>query len=415
MTADPRLVPAVILTLALSIACRQSAAQAAHSTSPTRPVPGRTRLIVLGVSHSGQLVSSSYQPAVFRAFFDRVKPAAICIERDPDDYARHDFYEFTYEQQNIVVPWTANAHVPVFPVDWLPSPDDQLLVWNTPDISAPPFLRNPSGFGGFITFDDSSDLKQDLFFAEAPAMRETASSWVDSKRAQGRQDFPRRLELYRTFMQAMRIRNVVERFPGQTILVVIGQMHKDDIERILASEPNLDIVQPSSIGAPTPAEIEKEITDPDLFAIASFNLLGVQSLSKNEDWSWIATVLSRLERDAPGSETDLLRARFDVLRGSARPQQAIAEYDRLLNRTEPKKGFTYTGVTDHRRVDSFFDPFGNLTISQRLLLELARENFKLHNTEGSTSAKNRLLHSGLSAMQKAQLEGYWQRYVEQMP
>jgi hypothetical protein len=35
--------------------------------------------------------------------------------------------------------------------------------------------------------------------------------------------------------------------------------------------------------------------------------------------------------------------------------------------------FTWTGVKDFSRVDSYFDPFGNLSLAKRIRLELARE------------------------------------------
>lgn len=141
---------------------------------------GRTKIVVLGVEHSAQLVAPTYQPAEFIAFFNRVKPAAICIERDPDDYARGDFYDFTYEQQNIAIPYGQKDKIPIFPIDWLPSSDDSMLVWAIPDITAPPFLRNPSGFRGFIVFDDHNDLSRTLFFAEQSSERAQADSWYDS-------------------------------------------------------------------------------------------------------------------------------------------------------------------------------------------------------------------------------------------
>ncbi len=382
--------------------------------SPTQVSSRPTRLVVLGVSHAAQLVAKSYQPAVFRAFFDRVRPAAICIERDPENYARHDFYEFTYEQQNIVIPWAEQTRTPVFPVDWIPPTDDQLLAWNTPDIGVPGFLRNPGGFQGFLAFEDAKDLVLNLFFAESPDSRKEVDSWYDSARAPGRQDFARRLELYRTFMQAMRVRNVAERFKGQTLLVVVGYMHKYDIERSLTGQKDLEIVQPSAFGAPTDEEIQKQVTLPDLFAIATFNLLGVQPLTKNVAWEWVDEVLAQLESRSPGTETALLRTKFKVLRGTATPQGALANYAELIQRPDADETFTYTGVIDRRRVDSFFDPFGDLTIRQRLMLELARENAKIHELKQAESWKNKL-SSSLSEMQRSQLQGYWQRYVEAAP
>jgi hypothetical protein len=43
-----------------------------------------TKVVLLGVKHSAQLVAGSYQPAMFRAFMDRVNPLAICVARGVD-------------------------------------------------------------------------------------------------------------------------------------------------------------------------------------------------------------------------------------------------------------------------------------------------------------------------------------------
>jgi hypothetical protein len=104
----------------------------------------KTRVVILGVSHSSQLVAESSQPGMFRAFFDRVKPAAFCIERSPQEFARNDFYEFTYEQQYLIVPYAKKRGIPLLPVDWLPSSEYSLLAFYLPDLEKPVFLRADS-------------------------------------------------------------------------------------------------------------------------------------------------------------------------------------------------------------------------------------------------------------------------------
>jgi hypothetical protein len=126
----------------------------------------KTKIVILGVGHSPQLVAEGYQPAVFRAFFDRVKPDAICIERAPQEFARNDYYEFTYEQQYLTVPYAKEHRIPLYPIDWLPTAEDTLLAYNISDLERPPFVRPKAGFQGFISFTDKADLSLDLFHAE---------------------------------------------------------------------------------------------------------------------------------------------------------------------------------------------------------------------------------------------------------
>src|SRR6185312_16970132 len=93
-------------------------------------------------------------------------------------------------------------------------------------------------------------LDLDLFFAESAAARDRIAAWYDQPRQPGERDFSRRLGLYRTFLQAMRIKAVARQHPGETVLVVIGYFHKGDIEGVLAGTPGIEIVQPSTFGRP---------------------------------------------------------------------------------------------------------------------------------------------------------------------
>ena len=71
-------------------------------------------LVILGVvEHSAQLVAESYQPAVFRAFFQRVQPDVICVERSPQEFLRGDYYEYSYELQHVAVPFARGGDTPL--------------------------------------------------------------------------------------------------------------------------------------------------------------------------------------------------------------------------------------------------------------------------------------------------------------
>ncbi|MEO8453505.1 MAG: hypothetical protein ABI647_27220, partial [Gemmatimonadota bacterium] len=225
----------------------------------TAQTPTRTRVVVLGVSHSAQLVSERAQPAAYRAFFDRLHPDGIAIERPPEQFARGDHYEFTYEIQSIVVPYARAKQIPLFPVDWMPPLDDQLLGFGV-DLDRPPVIRPRSGFQGFLVFSDSASLRLSLLFADQEPDRAANRAWYQTAGPNAARDLARRLFLYRTFMQARRIAKAAESVPGRTLLVVIGSMHKDEVERILAADPSIEVVQPSTIGAPDPAAVAAATT-----------------------------------------------------------------------------------------------------------------------------------------------------------
>jgi len=394
-----------------------SALAIAHSICPAQaskqPEPGKTKVVVLGVGHSSQLVAESYQPAVLRAFFDRVRPEAICIERSPQEFARNDFYEFTYEQQYLTIPYAKEHHIPIYPVDWLPSAEDSMLAYNLPDLEKPPFVRAASGFLGFMSFPDKVDLNIDLFYGETESNRNQQQVFANTPSPQARSDFARRLYLYRTFMQAMRILRSVNDNRGRTVLVVIGSLHKNDIEQVLKAENSVEIIQPSSFGRPDAESIMKAVKREDLLAVAAFNLLGVQSRTGNINWEWLKRTIEGLGIGPSTAETLLLKTRLQVLTKQISSQQALDGYTKVYEMAEASEQFTWTGVKDRSRVDSYFDPFGNLSVKQRAQLEMARENFKLMRASQVEEAR-RQLQSQLSPTKAHQLAAYWEEYVARM-
>lgn len=381
---------------------------------PERLKQPKTKLLILGVGHSTQLVAESYQPAVLRAFIDRVKPDAICIERSPQEFARNDYYEFTYEQQYLAVPYAREHKIPLYPVDWLPPSDDSLLAFNLADLEKPLFVRGPSGFLGFMNFADKSDLTTTLFFAESEENRSQQKQFANTAPTEVRYDFARRLYLYRTFMQAMRILRAANSNQGKTVLVIVGSLHKNDIEQILKSEQSLEIIQPSAFGQPTETEVLDFTKPDDLFAVVSFNLLGTQSKTGNVNWNWMKRVVQSLETKGSSAETIFFKVRLQVLTNQMTPQVALESYRQISQTVGENQSFTWTGVKDKSRIDSYFDPFGNLSIKQRAQLEMARENAKLTQMSAVEEIRHDLT-AHLSATKAQQLAAYWEEYVLKNP
>lgn len=397
-----------LIWLGAMIAALVTAGTPAHASQSSTD---STEVIILGVDHTAQLVNRRQRPAALRAFFTSVSPAAICIERSPERFARGDHYEFTYEIQEVIVPWARETGTALCPFDWLPNSEDTALAFGIEDLERPPFLRRPSGFQGFLSFRDPRSLTAGLFFADEEEERERHRAFYTSYPKEPRGDFARRLFLYRTFMQARRIAIAAHNYPGERLLVVVGMMHKDDIEQILASDPRVRVVQPSAITEePDAADIARYREPKDLFAIATFNLLGVQSLGDNIDLPWVEEVVEALGRMAPGPETDLLAIKLEQRQGRITPNEALQAYLKIADAAGARR-FTWDGVKDRDRIDSFFDPFGNLTIAQRARLEAARIHLA-RDQQVEAKAIRMKLHEALgSDLKRAQLDGYWSRYM----
>lgn len=375
-----------------------------------------TTLVILGVDHSAQLVASAYHPGYFRAFFERVRPAAICVERSPEEFARGDYYEFTYEVQHIAVPYARAHGIDLWPIDWLPSKDDEQLAFGRLEVVDPPIIRPASDFQSFVTMD-SSALSHTLAIGESEAARRQTQTFFEAPRAPGTRDFPRRLDLYRTFMQAMRIRTALRAHAGKTVLVVVGAMHKEDIEFVLARTPGLRIVQPSSYGFPAATDAMARLERGDLAAILSFNLLGIQSEGGAVDRAWVDQVFDLFKATQPPTpEIALLQTRHDVLTHRLAAAAAAAAYERLATSGDTAATFTFTGVEDTRRVDSYYDPFGNLKVRQRAMIEAAREWVRAGQPERARRIQDQLITSRRwSALQRAELAVYWDRYIMRDP
>ncbi len=369
--------------------------------------PVVTRILVLGTDHSPQLAVRSYEPARLRAYLLRLRPDAICVEATPDAFARGAIPDFIHEARHIALPFAAAHGIPVHPIDWVPPADDQRLAWGVPDLLEPPLVRLPGSYWDFLAFPDPTRVSQGLFFAEDPACAAEVDAWSDGSRRDGERDFPRRLGLYRTFMQAMRVKAAAARHPGGTVLVVVGYMHKYDMEKVLKGAEGLSLVQPSAAGPPTDAETAAARTPEDDWAVATFNVLGQQAHRGAVDWPWVDEVLARLPA---GPESALLLARRDVRKGLAGRERFLA----LAAAAASDRPFTFDGVADRRRLDSYFDPFGNLTVRQRALLEAAREAGKAGETAAAEALRAQVA-AGLTARQTVQLDAYWPLHVRNTP
>jgi hypothetical protein len=392
----------------------KSTVAGAQSIGATPPATARTRLVILGADHSAQLVGRRNHPGYLRTFLDRVRPDVICIEQPPDEYARGVFYfEGTYEQQYVAVPYALAHKIELRPIDWIPSRDDERLAFGRLEVVDVPPIRPPNDFQSFQTLDSAS-YNRSFFFADSTPWREEARAFFDTPQP-GRRDFSRRLDLYRTYMQAMRIRAVALQRPGATVLVVVGAMHKDDLERTLGDDKQIEIVQPSSLVTSIDSvSADAALTEGDRWAIAQLNVMGLQSVKGPVDWPWVERVVATLSASAGNrAELRMLQTRVAVQRGRLAAAQAIPAYAAIADESSANQRFSFTGVQDSRRVDSYFDPFGNLTVQQRALVEEARMHAALGTDSRVRALRERLMEStSWTPLQRGELGVYWERYID---
>jgi hypothetical protein len=364
----------------------------------------KARVTILGVDHTAQLVAERDQPGMLAAWLDIVKPAVVCIERPPEQAARQDYYEFTYEIQGIILPWAKSNTTELCPIDWMPPVEDQLLGFGL-DLDTPLEVRKAEGFQGFLTFPNRKILDWDFFSADDPATLAPLQKWAGEAVPRADRDLPRRLYLYRTFMQAQRIRSIAHKRKGETVVVVVGYFHKPDIEAILKHDPAIELVPAASFGRPDDAAVRAATTTEHRGAILAFNLLGMQATKGVVNWGWIERVLADFAAGHPSPEARLFQTRYDVLTGKLSLANAARRYTAIMDDAAAAHPFSWTGAKDRTRIDSFFDPFGNLDVRQRAQVELARTLF----AQGKDVRAQQVLDSlaaTLSPRKALQLRGY---------
>ena len=222
----------------------------------------------------------------------------------------------------------------------------------------------------------------------------------------------RRMFLYRTALQAARIAAAARAHPGGTVLVLVGANHERDIKRSLAADPHFQLVDAASIGAPDDAEVAAHEAPRFDLAALSFNLLGLQSAGGAVDYAWMGSLLDGLDHTRGSTaETRFLRARLERLQGHADARATLKAYRELLPSVATSDRFTWTGVKDRSRLDSFFDPFGAMSLRERLLLEIARELYVLGRAPEAEAIRADL-GRGLTGTRAAEFAAYWPVYVD---
>ena len=148
----------------------------------------------------------------------------------------------------------------------------------------------------------------------------------------------------------------------------------------------------------------------DVFAILSFNLLGLQYYTR-VDTQFIRTNLKKIAGSDRQIERALFEIRLQLLEKSISSQDAIHKYNKLMDQVTDELKFTWTGVKHHNRLDSYFVPFGNMTVRQRNMLETCREYSNIGDKDHYSGLKD-LLAAGFNGLKKALLLEYMKDFIE---
>jgi len=107
----------------------------------------------------------------------------------------------------------------------------------------------------------------------------------------------------------------------------------------------------------------------------------------------------------------LYNIKYEINQKTISHDKAIQQYKLLIQETGKKINFKWTGVKAFNRLDSYFDPFGNMKVWQRINLELAREYFMVNDMDNYLKQK-KIVEGQFSGLKKAMLVDYWAQYIE---
>jgi hypothetical protein len=369
--------------------------------------PAPAQVVILGVSHGAELINPKLNPGRYRSYIDAVAPDLLLIERDPRRATFGDWYEFTYEQQHIVLPYAREHHIPVVPFGWQPPATDAHAI-GMRSLEVPPPVRSRGGFQGMLSFEPE-DYKAGFFFADSPDYRQRIANWAYQAKPSGG-DFGRRLYLYRTLMMSAHIAAIARQHPGQRLLVVVGAMHVFDLEGLLGKNPAVAL---DSTDQYKPGAVEasyQRLNATDCAAIYSVNLLSGAVPADKLPLAWLQTLRPICARQLPGPEMHFYEALTDAAAGLNDRKALLHRLRQLAAEVPAGTPFSWQAAGDRRRLDTVYDPFGRLDLGGRIRLLAMRLDGSVEDRGFVPAPADRdafrALRKSLNGSQRAQFDYY---------
>jgi tetratricopeptide (TPR) repeat protein len=266
----------LFLFLGVLLLCQNSTAQNATVT-PNR----RETILIIGVEHApGQFRSEKFSPAHIRAALEAFKPQIVGVECNPEWYAKGQFYRSTYEAQHLAVPFARDNKIPVYGIDWIGNLRENDYSWRrhieqvrnikkvleSPDAESAHYQYGLSSWSHQIAVEDS--LERDFDVLNSAEYGEKSLKWIDE--GKGKKGSPQEYMEERDNHITDYITSVADKHSGSRIAIVIGAMHKADLERKLRLR-GFRVVGPQSITRTVPLadgeKMDKLLNAQDIAAI----------------------------------------------------------------------------------------------------------------------------------------------------
>lgn len=204
-------------------------------------------IYIIGVTHAPtQFYSGTMSPAHIREFLKALNPDVVGVESNPTWFNKGQYYLATYEAQNITVPWAKERKLPVYGIDWITDKNSSV---NTLSDSHSELLRlqrvrqiqkekeKPKlkavnyQYGLWSKLKTPSPNSDTFRKLNSMEFGKKVIQWIDKDK-----NTPGTASAYMNVRDSRitdHIEALVKKHPQAKIVIVIGAMHKLDVERRL--------------------------------------------------------------------------------------------------------------------------------------------------------------------------------------
>lgn len=210
-------------------------------------------ILIIGVQHApGQFWSEKFSPAHIRATLEAFNAQVIGVESNPEWFAKGQYYKATYEAQHLAVPFARENKIPVYGIDWIGEKNysqrtHTAQVKNIKKILDSPVVDPAKYQYGLSSWNNQLPAQEDapdFDVLNGAEYGEKIVKWIDE--GKGKKGSAQEYMEERNNHIVEYIRAVANRHMGSRIAIVIGAMHKSDLERKLRTR-GFKVVEPQQV------------------------------------------------------------------------------------------------------------------------------------------------------------------------
>lgn len=351
--------------------CQNSTAQSAEA-APNR----QETILIIGVEHApGQFRSEKFSPAHIRATLEAFKPQVLGVESNPEWFANGQFYRSTYEAQHLAVPFARDNKIPVYGIDWIGNLRENDYSWRrhieqvgnikkvleSPITESTPYQYGLSSWSHQIAGEDSPE--RDFNVLNGSEYGEKSLKWIDEGKS--KKGSPQEYMEERDNHIVNYITSVANKHSGSRIAIIIGAMHKADLEHKLRLK-GFRVTGPHSFARTVPfsdgEKMDELLKAQDIAAILAeaWDTTPQSGVSRERAERLLKRLLELSDKD-PKAKTwgEYFSARHKMLSGNF--EAAGKDFEKIVRRENPL-GFPLRSYSWRH----------HLTVQQAALLESGR-------------------------------------------